>query len=306
MRDLWRWGVREEKEEGGKEEEVGRKRTITPSVPPSTPSPLLCLLSDIRLRPTITTVLETSLAHWTRIDIIANCITHAVMGACEDQDEAEIRNQFEIGFWGTLNIVQLSLGYFRRERGDDDDDDEGGEGGGEGGEGGKGGRYLIYSPIHGSLGVPGLGPSTATKYALEGLLESLIHEHPPSSASFKITLLEPGPLSPSSSSSSLPSPSSSLLTTTIPPSAPYSTPTAPSSHAQRMQRWIRGREGTSLAKVAETVWKVGRAREPPFRLLLGGFGVECGRERVRGLGEEIGEGGRVRGLGEEIGEGGRV
>ena len=59
-----------------------------------------------------------------------------VIGACEDQDEYETRNQLETNFMGTLNIIQLSLPYFR----------------------GRGaGRYLIFSSTSGALGVPGLG-----------------------------------------------------------------------------------------------------------------------------------------------------
>lgn len=42
-----------------------------------------------------------------------NTTGYGIIGAVEDQDEYDIRNQFEVNFWGTLNIVQLSLPYFR-------------------------------------------------------------------------------------------------------------------------------------------------------------------------------------------------
>ena len=58
------------------------------------------------------------------------------MGACEDQDEHSMRDQFELNFFGTLNVIQASLPYFRR-RGQ--------------------GRYLILTETVGALGVPGLG-----------------------------------------------------------------------------------------------------------------------------------------------------
>lgn len=103
-------------------------------------SPYLGLLCDVRVRDTVKTVFERSIEHWGRMDIIANCSGYGVMGACEDQDEMEIRNQFETNFWGVLNILQESLGYFRG-RG------RGGEGEGKDGEEvgmGVGGRYLIF------------------------------------------------------------------------------------------------------------------------------------------------------------------
>lgn len=92
-------------------------------------------LCDVRTRESISHVLRDAIAHYGRIDVIANCSGYGVIGACEDQDEQEIRNRFEANFMGTLNIIQLSLPY-SREMG--------------------AGRYLIFSSTAGALGVPGL------------------------------------------------------------------------------------------------------------------------------------------------------
>ncbi|KAL8888231.1 MAG: hypothetical protein Q9215_004289 [Flavoplaca cf. flavocitrina] len=75
--------------------------------------PLLC---DIRVRSTVEEVIQRSITHWGRIDIIANCTGYGVIGACEDQDEYDIRNQFETNFFGTINILGASLPYFRTHR----------------------------------------------------------------------------------------------------------------------------------------------------------------------------------------------
>ena len=104
-----------------------------------------------------------------RVDVVANCSGYGVIGACEDQDEHEMRNQFETNFMGTLHIIQASLPYFREQRG---------------------GRYLIFSSTGGALGVPGLGPYCATKYAVEGLIEAMLYEV--DSFNIKATLVEPG------------------------------------------------------------------------------------------------------------------
>ena len=69
---------------------------------------------------------------------------------------------------GTLNIIQLSLAHFRTR---------------------SHGRYLIFSSTAGALGVPGLGPFCATKYAVEGLIESLLYEV--ACYNIKATLVEP-------------------------------------------------------------------------------------------------------------------
>ncbi|KAL8856781.1 MAG: hypothetical protein Q9178_006618 [Gyalolechia marmorata] len=72
--------------------------------------PLLC---DVRVRSTVDDVIQQSINHWGRIDIIANCTGYSVIGACEDQDDYDIRNQFETNFFGALNILHASLPYFR-------------------------------------------------------------------------------------------------------------------------------------------------------------------------------------------------
>src|SRR5436190_7679420 len=129
----------------------------------------LGLLCDVRARGTVQEVIDRSIAYWGRIDIIANCSGYGVIGACEDQDEFDIRNQFETNFMGTLNIIQLSLPHFRARRV---------------------GRYLIFSSTSGALGVPGLGPYCASKYAVEGLIESMLYEI--DAFNIKGTLIEPG------------------------------------------------------------------------------------------------------------------
>ncbi|KAL9048856.1 MAG: hypothetical protein Q9206_005815, partial [Seirophora lacunosa] len=60
--------------------------------------PLLC---DVRIRSTVDAVIEQSIAHFGRIDVIAICTGYGVIGACEDQDDYDIRNQFETNFFGT-------------------------------------------------------------------------------------------------------------------------------------------------------------------------------------------------------------
>lgn len=258
---------------------------LTSTPPPSSSSssaspfsnnraPYLPLLCDVRVRETVDAVFKTSLAHWGRIDIVANCSGYGVIGACEDQDEYEIRNQFETNFWGVLNIIQLSLPYFRERR-----DAEGER---------EGGRYLIFSSTSGALGVPGLGPYCATKYAVEGLIESMLYET--DAFGIRATLVEPGhvrrddPPSPTSRANPLPTYGHFLIK---PASAPYSSPTAPAGHAKRMVQWLGDKQPTSAVKAAELVWQLGHCSYPPLRLLLGSFAVESVRDRLRCVTEEI-------------------
>ncbi|KAI9855234.1 MAG: hypothetical protein M1824_006235 [Vezdaea acicularis] len=253
------------------------------------------MLCDVRVRETVQRVIDRSVERWGRIDVIANCSGYGVIGSCEDQSLPEIRNQFRTNFLGTLYMIQLSLPLFRRQ---------------------QSGRYLIYSSTSGALGVPGLGPYCATKYATEALIESLLYEidhfriratlvepglvrRDDHSATLDDTSGHPGPANTTPAAASAPPPEPRPSTTLpalppfghfllLPPSAPYASPTSPSGHARRMISFLgTSRQPTSAVKCAELVWQLGHCAYPPLRLLLGSYAVESVRDRLRCVIEEI-------------------
>ncbi|KAF8865784.1 NAD(P)-binding protein [Acephala macrosclerotiorum] len=221
-------------------------------------------LCDVRARESVNEIIKTAISHFGRVDIIVNCSGYGVIGACEDQDEHEVRNQFETNFMGTLNILQLSLPYFREQ---------------------GAGRYLIFSSTSGALGVPGLGPYCATKYAVEGLIEAMLYEI--DSFNIKATLVEPGLVrrdEPDWESNPLPTWGHFLIK---PASEPYSHATSPALHAKRMVQWLGDKQPTSAVKCAELVWQLGHCSYPPLRLLLGSYAIESIRDRLRSIIEEL-------------------
>ena len=221
-------------------------------------------LCDVRARESVSEVIDQTLKHFGRIDVIANCSGYGVIGACEDQDEHELRNQFETNFMGTLHMIQLSLPYFREQ---------------------GCGRYIIFSSTSGALGVPGLGPYCATKYAVEGLIEAMLYEI--DNFNIKATLVEPGLVrrdEPDWRASPLPSWGHFLIK---PASEPYSSATSPALHAKRMVTWLGDKQPTSAVKCAELVWQLGHCSYPPLRLLLGSYAIESIRDRLRSIIEEL-------------------
>ena len=238
----------------------------------------LGLLCDVRARETVKKVIDRTIERFGRIDIVANCAGYGVIGACEDQDEYEIRDQCETNFTGTLNMIQLSLPHFRERRS---------------------GRYLIFSSTSGALGVPGLGPYCASKYAVEGLMESMLYEV--DSFNIKGTLVEPGHMRRDdvgdlvSNTATMPS-NEHNLASPLPlyghffvkqPSEPYNTPTAPAAHARRMLMWLGDKQPASAVKAAHLVWQLGHCSYPPLRLVLGTYAVESIRDRLKCIIEEI-------------------
>ncbi|KAL9602861.1 MAG: hypothetical protein Q9219_001556 [cf. Caloplaca sp. 3 TL-2023] len=307
----------------------------------SYPSHCLPLLCDVRIRPTVDAVIRQSITHWGRIDIIANCTGYGVIGACEDQDDYDIRNQFETNFFGTLNIIHASLPYFRtrpphhaqqpppqpaaasssssstqqiKEEDEDADEEDDDDQTPEDDLDPPGGRYLIFSSTSGALGVPGLGPYSATKHAVEGLIESMLYET--HAFNIKATLVEPGHLRRDDPATPPPQLYPPTTTTTPrtksfthfllkppPPHSPYTHPTSPAAHARRTLEWLgdTNRQPTSAVRSAELVWLLAHCRFPPLRLLLGGFAVESVRDRLRCVTEEI-EDWKFLGFGEGVKE----
>jgi NAD(P)-dependent dehydrogenase (short-subunit alcohol dehydrogenase family) len=255
----------------------------------------LGLLCDVRVSKTVESVIQNTIRHFGAVDVIVklvyllrisytchprshhwhnhSCTGYGVIGACEDQDVCDLRAQFETNFFGCLNIVQQSLPYFRKR---------------------NAGRYLIFSSTSGALGVPGLGPYCATKYAVEGLIESLLYEV--DAFNIKATLVAPGHLrldeptglddkgSDSADKSRLPTYGHFLVKS---PSQPYESQNAPAAHAKRVVQWLSNKQPTSAVKSAELTWQLGHCSFPPLRLLLGSFAVESIRDRLRCIIEEV-------------------
>ncbi|KAK9352050.1 hypothetical protein V1523DRAFT_272405 [Lipomyces doorenjongii] len=124
---------------------------------------------DVRSRQMVKESVDRTVQRWSRIDVVLNCVAVGVSAPCEEQDEHDVRAQFETNVMGLFHIVQTTLPYFRlRNRG----------------------RYIVFSSIAGMLGIPGLGPFSGTKWATEGLIESLSYEI--EEFGLKATLVYPG------------------------------------------------------------------------------------------------------------------
>lgn len=243
---------------------VGRIHETSPEDMQGIHANCLGTLCDVRSRGSVSRAVEKTLEHYGRIDVVANCSGYGVIGACEDQDEHDLRNQFETNFMGTLHIIHATLPYFRRQ---------------------NAGRYLIFSSTSGALGVPGLGPYCATKYAVEGLIEAMLYET--DVFNIKATLIEPGLVrrdEPDTGDSPLPTWGHFLIK---PPSEGYAHATSPALHARRMVQWLGDRQPTSAVKCAELVWQLAHCSYPPLRLLLGSYAIESIRDRMRSVTEEL-------------------
>ncbi|MBS7254144.1 SDR family NAD(P)-dependent oxidoreductase [Flavobacterium branchiicola] len=106
--------------------------------------------------------------HFGSIDILINNAGYALTGAIEEANEKEAREQFETNFFGTLWLTQAVLPIMRNQ---------------------KSGHIIQVSSILGLATLPTMGLYNASKFALEGLSETLATEV--KQFGIHVTLLEP-------------------------------------------------------------------------------------------------------------------
>jgi short-subunit dehydrogenase len=104
-----------------------------------------------------------------RIDILVNNAGYGLVGPIEDISiEEELKPQFETNLYGVIRVTQQVLPIMRRQ---------------------KSGRIINVSSIGGIVGYPFSAAYCSTKFALEGLSESLSYEV--DQFGIKVILIEP-------------------------------------------------------------------------------------------------------------------
>lgn len=104
-----------------------------------------------------------------RIDVLVNNAGYALGGALEDLSMEEIKAQYETNLLGLIRVTQAVLPIMRRQ---------------------KSGIIVNLSSAAGIFGIPGASAYTSTKFAVEGLSESIGYELEP--FGIKVVLIEPG------------------------------------------------------------------------------------------------------------------
>ena len=104
-----------------------------------------------------------------RIDVVVNNAGYALVGALEETSMEEIKAQFETNFFGAVRVMQAVIPAMRENRH---------------------GRIVNITSMGGRIAIPLDSIYHATKFALEGLSESVQYEVEP--FGIKIILVEPG------------------------------------------------------------------------------------------------------------------
>ena len=108
-------------------------------------------------------------AHFGRLDVIVNNAGYSLVGTTEEAGVDEVQAMFDANFFGTLRVIQAALPLLRQQ---------------------GSGHIIGVSSGLGIYAVPLIGFYCASKFAIEGLHESLAKEV--QAFGIKVTLVEPG------------------------------------------------------------------------------------------------------------------
>ena len=104
-----------------------------------------------------------------RIDVLINNAGYGLFGSVEDTSIEEIKAQFETNFFGVVRVTQQVLPLMRRQ---------------------NSGTIVNVSSVGGRIGLPALSAYHSTKFAVEGLSESIAFELEP--FGIRVVIIEPG------------------------------------------------------------------------------------------------------------------
>ena len=116
---------------------------------------LMTLRADLTQSAQIEDLVSKAIRAWGAIDVVLNSAGFRVDGALEEQSDEQIDRQIAVNLSGAIKLTRAVLPHMRRQRR---------------------GRFIHISSSAGQLGVAGFSLYTATKWGLEGFVESLALE----------------------------------------------------------------------------------------------------------------------------------
>jgi len=204
------------------------------------PGRVLAITLDVTDRQAVIDAVEFTVAQWGAIDVLVNNAGYGLVGAIEEVTEDQARRQMEVNFFGALWCTQAVLPAMRKQ---------------------KSGHIFQISSVGGVTSQPNSGLYCASKWALEGMSESLSMEVGP--LGINVTLVELGPFRTDWNGASL---------DRAAPNPAYDEILAErrdvlSGAYARTQPGDPRRAGEALLQILD-------AEKPPLRLLLGKYAAD--------------------------------
>jgi NAD(P)-dependent dehydrogenase (short-subunit alcohol dehydrogenase family) len=212
----------------------------------------LALKLDVDKQADIEAAVKAARDRFGRIDVLVNNAGYGYLAAIEEGDDADVRAMFETNFFGLAALTRAVLPIMRAQ---------------------KSGAIVNISSIGGFIGFPGSGYYAATKFAVEGLSESLSKEVAP--LGIKVIIVEPGPFRTDWAGRSLKTPKH--------PIDAY----AQTAIARRRQiQGISGAQAGDPVRASEAIIAAVEQERPPLRLPLGAVAYDAMGAEIEALRKE--------------------
>ena len=189
---------------------------------------------DVDDEKSISTAIQKILSKKQRIDVLVNNAGWGLFGSVEDVPIKDFRAQFETNFFGIISIIQKVAPVMRKQ---------------------KSGVIVNISSVAGKIGFPGSSAYISSKFALEGLSESLRYEL--GQFGVKVVIIEPGVIKSNFFSS--------MKIAEPKPDSPYKEITEKVIMGIKMMAEL----GTPPSEVASTILKAIKEKDPRPRYIVG-------------------------------------
>jgi NAD(P)-dependent dehydrogenase (short-subunit alcohol dehydrogenase family) len=190
-----------------------------------------------------------------KIDVLVNNAGYSLIGALEDLTMDEIKAQFETNLFGTIRVMKAVLPIMREQ---------------------KGGIIVNVSSLAGKIAFPLFPAYSGTKFALEGISESVRYET--ESSGIKIILIEPGTIKSNLASNAI------VGQKATEPSSPY----ASLIEALKKNTTRIMEQGALPEEVAKVILKAISIENPESRYLVGSDAFQMIEARKRMSDQEFG------------------
>ena len=209
----------------------------------------IALQLDVTDRKQIADVVAQSQKHFGRIDALVNNAGYGYLAAIEEGEDEAVRAMFETNVFGLVDMTKAVLPIMRAQ---------------------KSGLIVNISSIGGITSFAATGYYHGTKYAVEGISESLALEVKP--LGIDVLLVEPGPFRTNWAGPS------------IKQSATRIDAYAATAGERRKQTEARsGNQAGDPVRAAQAIIDAALSDTPPLRLLLGKAALELARKKVDSL-----------------------
>lgn len=183
------------------------------------------------------------------VDVLVNNAGYGYLAAIEEGEDEEVRAMFETNLFGLIETTKAALPGMRNRRS---------------------GHIINVTSVGGLVSFPATGFYHATKYAVEGLSDTLSQEVAP--LGIKVTIVEPGPFRTDWAGRSIRQSKTRL--------ADYD---ATAGERRRQTEASSGNQKGDPARAAEAMIAAVESDDPPLHLLLGAGALTLARTKLEAL-----------------------